>query len=77
MTFINVNKNEFEIIFTEEGLNTMLAKGLISELKYFGLSDDNIIYTLDSPNQKTPDITGLKNNYTTIKLNTRNPLKNG
>jgi hypothetical protein len=77
MTFIDVNKNEFEIIFTEEGLKTMLTKGLVSELIYFGLSDDNIIYTLNSGEQKTPDITGLKNNYSTIKFNIRNPLKNG
>jgi hypothetical protein len=77
MGFINVNSNEFEIIFTEDGLNAMISKGLISEIKSVGLWDDNIIYTLDTEKQPVPDITGNRNNYTTIKFNLRNPLKNG
>jgi hypothetical protein len=77
MGFINVNSNEFEIIFTEEGLKTMISKGILSEIVSFGLSDDNIIYTLETEKQPVPDITGSRNNYTMIKINQRNPLKNG
>jgi len=77
MGFINVNSNEFEIIFTEEGLNAMISKGLISEVVSVGLWEDNIIYTLETEKQPVPDITGSRNNYTTIKLNLRNPLRNG
>jgi hypothetical protein len=77
MGFVNIEKNKFEVILTEEGLKTMLDKGLYLSVDSFSLWDDNIRYTLNTDKQPTPDITGKRNNYTTIKNDLRNPLKNG
>lgn len=77
MGFVNIEKNKFEIIFTEEGLRAMLSDGLFSNIDSFTLWDDNIRYTLDTIEQPVPDVTGKKNNYTTIKNDLRNPLRNG
>ena len=77
MGFINIENNKFEIIFTEKGLETMLSDGLFSHIDSFTLWDDNIMYTLNEVDQPVPDITGKRNNYTTIKNDLRNPLKNG
>jgi hypothetical protein len=77
MGFVKVNNNEFEIIITEEGLKAMLTEGLLSKIEYFGLGDDNVIYTLNTEKQPIPDITGSRNNYTMIKFKQRKPLKNG
>jgi hypothetical protein len=77
MGFVNIDKNKFEIIFTEEGLNIMLSNGLFSSIKSFTLWDDNVMYTLNKADQPVPDVTGKKNNYTTIKNDLRNPLRNG
>jgi hypothetical protein len=35
------------------------------------------MYTLNTGEQSVPDVTGKKNNYTIIKNDLRNPLKNG
>lgn len=77
MGFIDVDNNKFEIIFTEKGLEVMLGEGLFLHINSFTLWDDNILYTLNESNQPVPDITGKRNNYTTIKNDLRNPLKNG
>ena len=77
MGFVNIEKNKFEIIFTEEGLKTMLGDGLLLNINSFTWWDDNIRYTLNRADQPVPDITGKKNNYTTIKNDLRNPLRNG
>jgi hypothetical protein len=77
MGFVNIEKNKFEIIFTEEGLKTMLKDGLILNISSFTLWDDNITYTLDKADQPVPDITGKRNNYTTVINDLRNPLRNG
>lgn len=77
MGFIDVNKDEFEIIITEEGLKAMISKGLFSQIETFSLGDDNIIYTLDTEKQPVPDITGSRNNYTMIKYKLKYPLRNG
>ena len=77
MGFVNVEKNKFEIIFTEDGLNAMMTEGLLSKIDSFGLYDDNILYTLNVQEQPVPDITGNRNNYSTIKTHLRNPLSNG
>lgn len=77
MGFVDIEKNKFEIIFTEEGLITMLGKGLYLNIKSFTLWDDNIMYTLNNAKQPVPDVTGKKNNYTRVKDDLRNPLKNG
>jgi len=77
MGFVNIEKNKFEIIFTEEGLSIMLSDGLFSSIRSFTLWDDNVMYTLNEEDQPVPDVTGKKNNYTTIKSDLRNPLRNG
>lgn len=77
MGFVNIDKNKFEIIFTEEGLRVMISDGLFSSIKSFTLWDDNVLYTLNVGDQPVPDITGNRNNYTTIKNDLRNPLRNG
>lgn len=77
MGFVNIDNNKFEIIFTEKGLETMLSDGLFLHVNSFTLWDDNIMYTLDESEQPVPDVTGKRNNYTTIKNDLRNPLKNG
>lgn len=77
MGFVNIEKNKFEIIFTEEGLSVMLSDGLFSSINSFTLWDDNVMYTLDESGQPVPDVTGKRNNYTTIKNDLRNPLRNG
>jgi hypothetical protein len=77
MGFVNIEKNKFEVIFTEEGLKTMLSNGLYLNIMSFSLWDDNIRYTLNRGDQPVPDITGKKNNYTTIINDLRNPLRNG
>lgn len=55
----------------------MLGDGLFPHIDSFTLWDDNIMYTLDRADQPVPDITGKRNNYTTIKNDLRNSLKNG
>jgi hypothetical protein len=60
MGFVNIDKNKFEIIFTEEGLNIMLSNGLFSSIKSFTLWDDNVMYTLNKADQPVPDVTGKK-----------------
>lgn len=55
----------------------MLDRGLYLSVSSFSLWDDNIRYTLNTGEQPTPDITGKRNNYTTIKNDLRNPLRNG
>lgn len=55
----------------------MLGDGLLLNIKSFTLWDDNIRYTLNRADQPVPDITGNRNNYTTIKNDLRNPLRNG
>jgi hypothetical protein len=77
MGFVNIENNKFKITFTEEGLDAMLGNGLLYSISSFSLWDDNILYTIDRPDQPVPDITGNRNNYTTIKNDLRNPLKNG
>lgn len=77
MGFVNIENNKFEIIFTEKGLEAMLSEGLFLHIDSFTLWDDNIMYTLNEADQPVPDITGKRNNYTTIKNDLRNPLKNG
>ncbi len=77
MGFVNIEKNKFEVIFTEKGLETMLVNGLFLNISSFGLWDDNVMYTLNTGEQSVPDVTGKKNNYTIIKNDLRNPLKNG
>jgi hypothetical protein len=77
MGFVNIENNKFEIIFTERGLEVMLGDGLFPHIDSFTLWDDNIMYTLDRADQPVPDITGKRNNYTTIKNDLRNSLKNG
>jgi hypothetical protein len=77
MGFVNIEKNKFEIIFTEEGLKVMLSDGLFSNINSYTLWDDNIMYSLNVEDQPVPDVTGKRNNYTTIKNDLRNPLRNG
>ena len=77
MKKIDVEKNKFEIIFTEKGLETMLGDGLYSNISSFTLWDDNVMYTLNTADQPVPDIVGKKNNYTIIINGLRNPLRNG
>ena len=77
MGFVDIEKNKFEIIFTEKGLETMLGNRLFLNINSFTLWDDNIMYTLNKANQPVPDIAGKKNNYTIIKNDLRNPLRNG
>jgi hypothetical protein len=76
MGFVDIGKNKFEIIFTEKGLETMLGKGLHSNISSFALWDDNVRYTLNTADQPVPDISGNRNNYTIINNDLRNPLIN-
>ncbi len=77
MGFVNIEKNKFEVIFTDKGLSVMLENGLFLNIDTFSLWDDNIMYTLNEEEQPVPDVTGKKNNFTIIKNNLRNPLRNG
>jgi len=77
MGFVNIEKNKFEVIFTDKGLSVMLENGLFLNIDTFSLWDDNIMYTLNKADQPVPDVTGKRNNFTIIKNNLRNPLRNG
>lgn len=77
MGFIDVSNKNFKILITDEGLKSTIEKGLLADIVSFSVWDDNIIYTNEEIEQPVPKSTGNRDSFTSIKLNLRNPLRNG
>ena len=74
MGFIDVSNKNFKILITDEGLKSTIENGLLTDIVSFSVWDDNIVYTNEEIEQPVPNNTG---NRKSIKLNLRNPLRNG
>jgi hypothetical protein len=77
MGFIDVSNKNFKILITDEGLKSTIENGLLTDIVSFSVWDDNIVYTNEEIEQPVPNNTGNRNSFTSIKLNLRNPLRNG
>ncbi len=58
MAFINGNPNSLNFVLTKEGKKLLMTKGLVNEIFYYSLWNDNFIYSLDVPPDFMPDING-------------------
>lgn len=58
MAFINGNPNVVNFVLTKKGKEMLAAKGLLNNIVYYSLWNDNFIYSLDVSPSIMPDING-------------------
>lgn len=58
MAFINGNPNAVNFVLTKKGKEMLAAKGLLNNIVYYSLWNDNFIYSLDVSPSIMPDING-------------------
>ena len=69
MAFLNSSNKELKVVFTTKGKVESLKNGLLSQLMYFSVSDDNLLYTPDVLPSLTKDYSGCHSSSTDMVNN--------
>jgi hypothetical protein len=67
-----VETNNIKFVLTKYGKEQSFERGLFNVLKYFTISDDGVIYTLNVEPENLPDINGSHQTSTNTPTSNKN-----
>ena len=73
MAYVETDKLKF--VLTRYGKEQGLKHGLLNVIKYFTISDDGVIYTMNVQPDKLTDINGSHQTSTNITISDKNVIQ--
>ena len=75
MSFIGGDSDKLKFVLTQLGQKTLAQKGLIKEIFYYDMYDQEVNYQVDAFPLLMADISGSKNTIVPNSINFRDNLK--